>query len=227
MKKIAIIFAAGIMIVGIYTISGCTKKDTTDQTKPIVTLNGAANMNSVLNASFTDPGAIAKDSKGNILTIDVTASPAFNKDLAGVYVYTYTATDENGNVGEAKRTVNVVNDLIGMQGTYNAFDDYNADMTIDYNWTETITASSTVNNQLVFSSFAFFAGCALKVNLVGGTTISYPGSQTFLCGVGAAQKNRTFSMISGYLSDTTLTVEYHLDDNNGYTTNGVDTFIKQ
>jgi len=224
MKKIALVFVAVIMITGTFIFTSCTKTDTT---KPTVTLTGSATITSSLNHDFTDPGATAKDSKDKVLTVTVTVSPAFNKDLAGAYVYTYSATDANGNTGEAKRTVNVVNDAIGLQGNYNASDDYNADGTIDYTWTETISASSTVNNQIVFSKFANYTGCALKANLVGGTTFSYPGSQTFLCGASGSQQNRTFSMISGYLTGTTITMNYHEVDADSFTTDGVDTFVKQ
>jgi hypothetical protein len=229
MKNNALIFATVMMIVGIYTFSGCAKKvETTDQTKPTVTLNGSANMNSVLNAAFTDPGATANDNKGNVLTVTTTVAPAFNKDLAGAYVYTYTTTDANGNIGEAKRTVNVVNNLIGMQGTYNATDDLDNNMSIDYYWTETIMASPTFNNRLVFSSFAHFPGCALMVKLAGGTTISGdPASQTILCGSGANMTNLTFSMISGYVADTIIIIEYHMVDNYGVPSDGTDTFVKQ
>jgi hypothetical protein len=222
MKKIFLVFASVIIITGMFT--SCTKDNTT---KPTVTLIGDATMSSTLNAAFTDPGATAKDSKDKVLTVTTTVSPAFNKDIAGAYVFTYSATDADGNTGEAKRTVNVVNSAIGWQGNYNASDDWNADNTVDYTWTETITASSTINNQLVFAKFAYYTGCALKVNLSGVSTLGYPGSQTFLCGAGTAQQNRTFSMISGTALGTNITLNYHEVDADGFTTDGVDTFVKQ
>jgi hypothetical protein len=220
MKKIALICASVVLMAGIF--AGCTKDNTT---KPTVTLNGAATIISSLNADFTDPGATAKDSKDKELTVTVTVTPAFNKDLAGDYVYTYSATDADGNVGEATRTVTVRNDSYGLAGSYNATDDYNNDGTADYTWTETISVSSTVNNQLVFSKFAYYTGCALKIN-VSGNTLSYPTSQMFLCGAGADQQNRTFSSITGDKTGTTLTVNYHEKDADLFETDGKDTFVK-
>ena len=85
MKKISLIFASVIILAGMFTISSCTKTDTT---KPTVTLTGDANIISSLNATFTDPGATAVDSKGKALTVTSTVVPTFNKDLAGAYVFT-------------------------------------------------------------------------------------------------------------------------------------------
>ena len=65
MKKIALLFASIVLIAGICTITSCTK---TNSTPPTITLVGNATMTSSLNASFTDPGATAKDSKGNAIT---------------------------------------------------------------------------------------------------------------------------------------------------------------
>jgi hypothetical protein len=223
MKKIALIFTSVIMITGMFTMTSCNKTNTTI---PTVTLNGDATISSPLNAAFTDPGATAKDSKDSPLTVSVTVTPAFNKDLAGAYVYRYTATDADGNVGEATRTVNVVNDIIALQGTYNATDDYNADNIIDTTWVETIIASSTVNNQIVFSRFAFYTGCSLKANINSSGVITYPGSQTYMCGAPGQQENRTFT-ISGTLTGTTITINYHeVDQTSGFTTDGKDVFMK-
>jgi hypothetical protein len=223
MKKIALVFASIIIIAGMFTITSCDKTNTT---KPTVTLTGAATMITSLNAAFTDPGATAKDSKDKELTVTVTVVPAFNKDLAGDYVYTYSATDADGNVGEATRTVTVRNDSYGLAGSYNASDDYDNNGTADYTWTETLTASSTINNQMVFSKFAYYTGCALKIN-VSGNTLSYANPQQFLCGAGADQQNRTFSAITGDItSGTTIVVFYHEVDADAFTTDGKDTFVK-
>jgi hypothetical protein len=223
MKKIALAFASIVLIAGIVTFTGCDKTNTTP---PTVVLVGAASITHTLNAAFTDPGATATAKDGTVLTVTVTTSPTFNKDLAGTYIFTYSATDADGNTGDATRTVIVQNDASMYGGSYNASDDWNLDGTPDYSWTETITASSTVNNQLVFSKFAYYTGCALKIN-VSGTTLSYPGTQTFLCGAGSEQQNRTFSLITGTITGTTLSVNYHEVDADTFTTDGVDTFVKQ
>ena len=220
MKKIALIFASVIMIAGMFTITSCDKTNTT---KPTVTLNGDATMNSSLNATFTDPGATAMDSKDKVLTVSVTVVPAFNKDMAGDYVYTYTATDEDGNVGEAKRTVSVVNDAKVFAGTYNATDD-GISGTWHYAWTETITASSTTNNRLIFSKFAYYTGASPYIDLNAAHTSCTLPQQSFNCGSPAMV--RTFTG-SGAVTTSPMVITVNLTEVSDATYTGVDVYTKQ
>ena len=77
----------------------------TDQTKPVITLNIGIDT-IVLNSEWTNAGAIATDNSGETLTIDVTGE--VQTDIVGTYEITYSATDSSGNIGEATRTVTVV-----------------------------------------------------------------------------------------------------------------------
>jgi hypothetical protein len=223
MKKVLLSIAALTMIFGATLFTSCTKDDTTP---PVITLKGDATVDVVLGTTYTDAGATANDDKDGDLTASIVTNNAVNANLKGTYTVTYTVSDAAGNSASKTRTVNVKNSLQNMDGSYSASDDYNSDGTIDYTWTETITSSSTVNNELVFSKFANYTGCNLKID-VSGTSVSYAGSQTIMCGAAGSQQNRTFSQISGSISATVVTVNYHEVDADTFTTDGVDVFTKQ
>ena len=85
-----------------------------DITAPNVSLVGDANMNIVLNGTFTDPGATTDE--GSISTsgtVDVTT--------AGTYTLTYSASDATGNTGTATRTVTVYQSLFTYTGSAQTF----------------------------------------------------------------------------------------------------------
>ena len=91
------------------TIGGVAGTFTTttraDDVGPVVTLTGSATMSVVQGGTFTDLGATATDNvDGNV---PVTVSGSVNTAVAGVYTLTYTATDQDGNVGTAIRQVTV------------------------------------------------------------------------------------------------------------------------
>lgn len=79
-----------------------------DSTDPVVTLNGNANVTISCGAGFTDPGASALDTCDGVLSPVVTGT--VNTVVPDTYTITYTATDGEGNVGSATRTVTVLND---------------------------------------------------------------------------------------------------------------------
>jgi hypothetical protein len=223
MKKMLLSVAALTLLFGATLLTSCTKDDIT---APVITLVGDASVDVVLNGTYVDEGATANDDKDGNLTTSIVVDNPVNVNLKGVYTVTYTVSDAAGNTGTKTRTVNVKNSQQNMDGSYAATDDWNADGTVDYNWTETITSSSTINNQLVFSKFAYYTGCQLKINVSGGN-ISYPGTQTYNCGAGSQQQDRTFSSITGTITATVITVNYHEVDADLFTTDGVDTFTKQ
>lgn len=79
-----------------------------DNTDPEVTLNGNANVTISCGDGFSDPGASALDTCDGTLTPVVTGT--VNTVVPDTYTITYTATDGEGNVGTATRTVTVLND---------------------------------------------------------------------------------------------------------------------
>jgi hypothetical protein len=76
-----------------------------DQTPPVVTLAGAAEIDLTVGSTYTDAGATALDAVDGVRP--VTVSGVVNTAAAGVYTLTYTAVDAAGNRGTATRTVTV------------------------------------------------------------------------------------------------------------------------
>lgn len=152
MKKTILSYAASALLVaGTLFIYSCSK----DDTAPVVTLSGDETVNLSLNsAAYSDPGATASDDKDGDVTVssDFDAATNPNTNLAGTYTITYTATDAEGNVGTATRTVIVANDAAYLAGTYACTEPGNP------TWNQTVTASSTQNNVLTFSKFANYTG---------------------------------------------------------------------
>ncbi len=220
MKKITLILVSFLMIASVSTFTSCKKNPTT---LPTINLMGSSSIYLSLNAGFNEPGVTATNSDGAYLNVKITSIPTFNKDLVGTYVFTYSAFDIYGNTNSVTRTVIVQNDAIRFEGTYSATDDgiigswHNT-------WTETIVASTTINNRVNFSSFGNYEHCQpfadfntdhSKVNLF---------EQTFNCGTPTA--DHTFSGIGTVSSDKTITVPY--TKVTGTTTNtGIAVFTKQ
>jgi PKD repeat protein len=205
-------------------IISITIGNTDDIVPPVITLIGANPTNIILGTTYTDAGAAANDDVDGDLTSSIVCFNNVNNALKGSYIVNYSVSDAAGNSASINRTVNVKNEADAWDGSYNASDDWNSDGTIDYTWTETITSSSTVNNEPVFTRFADYTGCSLKID-ISGSSVSYPGSQTINCGVPA--QNRTFTITSGTVSGTTITINYHEVDANSFTTDGVDVYVKQ
>ncbi|MCK9611455.1 MAG: DUF5011 domain-containing protein [Bacteroidales bacterium] len=226
MKKIALILTSVALIASAYVFTSCDKINTL---APTVTLTGDAVINHILNTDFVDPGATAKAEDGTELTVEVTCEPVFDEDVAGTYIFTYSATDVDGNEGTAKRTVIVYNEAKDYAGTYDATDHVDG-VTPDYEWVETISASSIQNNVLEVTKFAGYTDAKLKF-LITGTVVSAPAglpAQTFMCGPAGSQTNSTFSNIGGSVNGTTITITYtQTDEGNPTPWQGTDTFVKQ
>ena len=77
-----------------------------DDVEPVVTLVGDAAVVLDNGDTYTELGATAEDNCDGTLT-PVTGGDTVNDRVPGVYTVTYTATDADGNVGTATRTVTV------------------------------------------------------------------------------------------------------------------------
>lgn len=218
MKK-QILFAAAILFsAGTIFLTGCKKDDTSG---PVITLAGSASENSILNATWTDLGATAEDDEDGV--VDVTVSGTVNKDLAGTYTITYTATDAAGNETTENRLVTVYNEAETLNGGYNVSDDCGPGAV--YTYTQTITASTTVNKRIHFNKFADYTNNTnIYADRNTSTSITLP-SQTGV-GIGSLSENHTFSG-TGTISGTTITLTY-TDQNTTTpaTANCVATFTK-
>jgi len=79
---------------------------TADNVNPVVTLSGSASITLPIGTAWTDPGSTAVDNLDG--AVDVVVTGTVNTAAAGVYTLTYTATDQEGNVGTSLRQVTVV-----------------------------------------------------------------------------------------------------------------------
>ena len=197
MKKSAIVLIFGILIGSsvVYT-TGCKKNDTTG---PSVTLTGDASVILSLNGSFTDPGATANDDVDGSVTVTSDASSANpNVNLTGVYVITYTATDNAGNVGSTTRTVTVKNDAESYAGNYNVNDTTGGFSIL---FTQTIKVDSAINNRVHFSRFNDYANnTSIFATRLPNGNLEIPSQTALSIGAGANLcdiANHTFASSGG------------------------------
>jgi hypothetical protein len=214
-------FAAVVAIALSTVLVGC-KKDDVDA--PVVTLVGNASENLVLNASYTDAGATAKDERDGDLTSSIVsdAATAVKKDLAGTYTVTYTSTDAAGNAGTATRTVAVKNDADKYTGNYSVA---GTDGSGPYSYSTGFAASSIKNNKVTVAKFGGFTDAIVYFDITG-TTVTVP-SQTVECGVAPNRASRTFVSTAGSIaSDGKITITYNTTTN-GSTGASTEVFTKQ
>lgn len=214
MKKNILSLTAIALIAGATIFTGC-KKD--DVTAPVVTLNGAATQTIFLQATYTELGATASDDKDGTISPTITGTVDVNH--TGTYTITYTAKDAAGNEGTATRTVTVVNEVAAMTGTYSC----TIAGTPPYNYTQTVTASATLNKRIIFGKFGDYTGNTAIYADVIGSTITLP-SQTALQ-VGTTPADRTFAG-TGSTNSTGFTLTY-TETTNGSTISTQEAFVKQ
>jgi hypothetical protein len=78
----------------------------TDQTAPLITLNGASTVTISTGGSYSEAGATATDAVDG--SVAVTISGSVNTSVVGTYVLTYSAKDAGGNTAiSVQRTVQV------------------------------------------------------------------------------------------------------------------------
>ncbi len=181
MKKVILVISMCALVAGAMFLNSCKKDDTT---APVVTITGSSTVTSSLNASYTDAGAKANDEKDGDLTSKITTtwSPAFNKDLKGEYVITYSSTDAAGNVGTATRTVKVVNDAEFLAGSFVNAQDTETSPVLYTTFDANVTTSNTVNNAFTIDNFSQLSTSAgIKASLdATGTNITFLLPQALL-----------------------------------------------
>jgi len=186
MKK-NLILLNSVLLFGIAGLlfTGCSDDDTTG---PVITLIGSDPHTISLNTtSVSDPGATAEDDEdGTVAVTSDWSSTNPNVNLTGTYIITYSAVDAAGNVGEETRTVIVKNDADYLVGSYNVAE------TGSPSWVQSITASTTVNNRIIFSKFANYTNNGSIYAQVIGSTVELPTSQT-ANGIGASGCTHIFT----------------------------------
>ncbi|MBC8147753.1 MAG: DUF5011 domain-containing protein [Bacteroidetes bacterium] len=222
MKKLLAGILTIAIVVTILITPGCIKDDLS---APVIILLGENPLKMDLNADWTtvDPGATASDDEDGDLTAKIVVTNTPNVDLAGTYEVLYSVTDAAGNVGTAKRTVNVNNALMNMGGTYNVVDSLTSGSSSGsvYSYTDVISASATVNNRILVTKFAGYVDGSVHFDL-NGANITIP-SQQVNCGNPAAL--RTF-IGNGTITGAVMTINYtETVGSTGVT--GIETYTKQ
>ncbi|MEO6903042.1 MAG: immunoglobulin-like domain-containing protein [Bacteroidia bacterium] len=213
MKKQLLSITAIVLTAGALVLTGCSKDDTKS---PVVTIKGADQTIS-LQARYTELGADATDDKDGTLTPAV--SGAVNTDKTGIYVITYTATDAAGNSGTATRNVTVVNDADKMTGNYTCTI---AGVT-PYTYDQTVTASTTLNNRILFGKFGNYINNTKIYADVVGSTITLPSQKAIQVGSPAA--DRDFSG-TGIINGKDFGLDY-TETTNGTAINTKEAFVKK
>ncbi len=199
MKKFNLAIMALALVVGALVYTGCDIEDTTG---PVITLQGDATIEHVLNQPYVDPGATALDDEDGDLTANIVVDISdLNVDEVGTYKVSYSVSDAAGNIGTAEREVKVYNEAKGFAGSYSVS---GTDGSAQWGpYTDMITASSTINNRVWVGRIGNYNNGAVYFS-VSGNTVTIP-VQTVNCGNPAA--NRTFSG-SGTITGSTITIDY-------------------
>ena len=79
-----------------------------DQTAPVITVNGSADTTIEVGTPWLDLGASALDNKEGDLTNAIVTTGVVDFNVLGDYIITYAAQDNQGNASSAIRTVQVV-----------------------------------------------------------------------------------------------------------------------
>lgn len=186
-KQILSIVLVALAAASATLISSCGK----DDTAPIITLIGDNPTVISLNiGTYTELGATASDDEDGDVTANISISGTVNKDLAGSYTITYTVSDQEGNEATETREVIVKNDADYLTGSFHTVEG-------SQQWDQTISSSTTENNKIKFSYFAFFTGndeITAKLIKVGSDTyvVINPAAQT-ANGIGGTGCNHVFA----------------------------------
>jgi len=192
MKKVILLLSLAVITSALFT--GCSKDDDTEA--PVITLNGDnPYVISSIGGTYTEPGFTCTDNEDGTITSKVSVDDSeLNEDSTGTYEIHYEVTDAAGNAADVHREVIVRNAANALAGTYGVL--IQQPGFADYNYSEALGMSATVNNKVIFGKFGDYAGAENKVyanvTQVSGTFISITiPTQTVNCGSPAA--NRTFS----------------------------------
>lgn len=129
-----------------FSITACKDKDSN---APQVTLKGNSNIYLVLNSQYIEEGATATDPEDGDLIIQTEGS--VDADFEGLYILTYSATDQAGNRGEALRVVHVENAGKSICGNFQLNSISSSDTS---NLSSIISTSTTVNQRVWIQAFA-------------------------------------------------------------------------
>jgi hypothetical protein len=199
-------------------IPGCSDDDTTP---PTITLKGSSTEIVVFKSAsvYVDPGYTAEDEIDGDITASVIDSGTVDMNNVGTYYIKYSVNDKAGNNYSVIRTV-IVDATPLFVGSFNhtdIIDGVTLPIMID-----TLSASSTTKNKIIFKNFSGFTNAAVFATL-NGSSVSIP-PQTYYCGDFPLDTIRTFATTG---TNNTFTV---IDSTSSMTLNytiiqGTDTII--
>jgi len=104
-------------VVEIHANNGIGSLGLGDRIAPVISLNGEATVAVAAGATYVDPGATATDDIDGDVTESLVTSGSFDTGIVGSYTLSYSVSDRAGNLGTAKRVINVgVNQGVGGGG---------------------------------------------------------------------------------------------------------------
>ncbi len=162
-----------LAILAVFGLLITTSCEEDDGTPPVIELKGDNPMTIDFGADFEDPGATAKDDEDG--EVDVFVEGTVNTEAAGEYTLTYTATDEAGNVGTAKRTVFVTHTKSNISGNYVVNETFTSNNPNEPNGTwgpfnATITQGEEGKMSIRFNNFGDYGSSTIVNAELGGNT---------------------------------------------------------
>ena len=150
----------------IIVVISCNK---TDDTPPIIFMNGADTLVHILNQPYVDEGATATDETDGNITHNIFADNLVNENKVGWYTVTYKVIDEAGNeAAPATRDVFVGNEAYIYNDStcqLTEIQQYPDQNTCNYDIVTWI--DSTVNYRIVFNNLACDFGKAVFADISG------------------------------------------------------------
>jgi hypothetical protein len=183
MKKTLLLLMLGL---GVVSITSCKKKGCTDNGavnfnskakkddgtclyKPLLTLNGAAQVTINVSASYTDAGATATNKDGS--SVAVTTDNQVDSSTVGTYYVNYAATNANGT-STAQRRVDVVIGAENWTGVSWALTSTCSGTQFPVSGSPSITAGATATDINIENFFNLVGGTA--TGTINGAAITIP-----------------------------------------------------
>jgi len=169
MKKQSLKILITVLSISIFFNSACKKSNTSP---PVIILNGSPTVNLTIGTAYIDAGATANDPTDGDISwkIVTTYSPAsgVNYNLVGTYYIYYNVSDAAGNqAAQQVRIVYVQNSIQNYSGDYSE----SIQCPSFRNGVDSISASPTVNNQIIISNFAMNSSANIYSNVTNNSII--------------------------------------------------------
>ncbi len=172
-QTIGYVFSSALLI-------SCGGSDSnSDNTPPVITLNGDKSITLQQGGDYIELGATANDDKDGVVSVTITGS--VSPLVVGNYVITYTATDSSGNTSSSSRNIEVIPDApptITLNG--------NTTMTLwlDESYEELgATATDDVDQELVIEVSGY-----VDTSVIGSYLVDYSVTDSF-GNTSSAQRN--------------------------------------